>query len=1025
MHHTNRRLLFLFFFFKCLFFFQATASDSLSTSVPVPIDSLIFQINEEKEYNIYDLEAVIQTYCDTTRLVSFSAIQEKTFSPWEEFFFFEAISSVYWVKLTLKSNLKYDSDWRLLLFDQWVEKVDVYSSSKDSTQYQLEEHWEDWLSPSPADDSWQNPEEWLKKYSEEWIWDKAKPWLKQKAGYGRFGNELDKNNAIKFMAHKTPDAISVSLKAEEEKVIYIHYHWGEQMCPEVNIELSPMMVVANRMNSYYAKYFMVIFLIALVFSLAFYNLLIFFTNQGIAYLYYALYGFWAIIYMTYNANYNLLNYQLLFQYYPQFGDWIYPFTELFCILFYFACTRAFLQTKKRFPKLDKIILGLLIFCGIQILFTGLNISLGDKLDYILYPLFNILMLGSIGVFIFIIFAIWKNKQAIDTFYLYKSVLILPILLLSIFIYLILELSLYVDFDIYAFFYTEQIIDVVLYGFPTIYEIAIMLDFVLFAVALGYRTREIELEKQHFQELDTMKSHFFANISHEFRTPLTLVMEPIKQVAQKLPNNQDKNLLQMAYRNAGRLLQLINQLLDLSKLEARKMDLYAKEQDFAVLLKGIVMSFESLAIRKNIRLNYVSKQEHLSLYMDKDKIEKIFYNLLSNAFKFTEEQGEISILLTEQKKHLEVLVRDNGIGISAEQLPHIFNRFYQNTATAPSEQQGTGIGLALVKALVEMHGGTIQVKSTIKKGTTFTILLPKGKAHLQEHQLSKDTKVPETEGISSIQLIKDSLWPSSNLVTSLSPSDRQDRTDLPIVLIIEDNEDVRFYIKQHLIRSFQIIEAIDGQDGLDKALEHLPDLIISDVMMPQKDGYEVCHILKTDQRSSHIPVILLTAKAAQEEKLKGLETGADDYLVKPFDSQELEVRVRNLIELRRQLRQRFSESPTIQAQAIQTNSVDKAFLEKVVTTIENNFSNEQFSVVFLAKAVGMSRVHLNRKLKALTDQSANKFIQSLRLQKALELLQQKKGNVSEIAFEMGFSSTSYFVKCFKDKYGKTPGAVLEE
>ncbi|GJM32059.1 MAG: hypothetical protein DHS20C18_10600 [Saprospiraceae bacterium] len=552
---------------------------------------------------------------------------------------------------------------------------------------------------------------------------------------------------------------------------------------------------------------------------------------------------------------------------------------------------------------------------------------------------------------------------------------------------------------------------------------IQVGVVLFSGMLFYglfdKINTIQGEKQKFKELDKLKSRFFANISHEFRTPLTLVMGPLSQVMEKEHDPEDQKLLKLAHRNAGRLLQLINQLLDLSKLEAGKMQLKVEEKNFALLLKGIVMSFESLAARKNIRLHFVSQKKEIFLYINQDKVEKIFYNLLSNAFKFTPEQGEVAVMVTEQDKFVEIIIRDNGVGIPAERLPHIFNRFFQVDSSETREQEGTGIGLALVRELIHLHSGSISVESKVGIGTTFIIHLPKGTTHLKENEIGPAAPIQEIESY-----LPDELIPEQSAITLDSNAhDEELYNDLPLVLIIEDNADVRAYIKHHLASTFKIMEAINGQHGIDMALEHIPDLVISDVMMPKKDGYEVCQTLKTDQRTSHIPVILLTAKAAQEEKMKGLEIGADDYLVKPFDTKELEIRVRNLIELRQQLHKRYSDSTAFEPQTLGTNAVDKAFLEKIGSILEAHLANEQFSVEILAEEMGMSRVHLNRKLKALTDESANKFIRSFRLQKAYQMLQQRAGNVTEIAFATGFSSTAYFVKCFGDKYGQTPGSFL--
>lgn len=539
-----------------------------------------------------------------------------------------------------------------------------------------------------------------------------------------------------------------------------------------------------------------------------------------------------------------------------------------------------------------------------------------------------------------------------------------------------------------------------------------------------KINSIREAKQRFEALDKIKSRFFANISHEFRTPLTLIMGPVKQVMEKTEAPKNRSLLKTAHTNADRLLQLINQMLDLSKLEAGKMKLQTQEQNIAELLKGIVMSFDSLADRKHIRLQFISQNENIPLFIDKDKLEKIFYNLLSNAFKFTEEYGEVAVMIIEHKKTVEIIVRDNGIGISREGLVNIFNRFFQEEEDMPVIK-GTGIGLALVKELVELHSGTITVESEVNKGTSFNIHLPKGKLHLKEEEILT---------IESNNFIEKGAQPGK-----LQDLDNFDSNDLevssaiekgiidhrPIVLIVEDNRDVRAYIRQHLDEEYQIIEAVNGQDGIEKAIKYLPDLVVSDVMMPKKNGYEVCSFMKKDVRTSHIPVIMLTAKAAREEKMKGLEFGADDYLVKPFDTNELEVRIRNLINIRKQLQKQFNSGPFPNTSKLSNNSLDKSFLEKVCNTIETHISNGNFGVDMLSSEIGMSRGHLNRKLKALTDQSANKFIQSYRLEKALKKLRQKTGNVSEVAFETGFSSTAYFVKCFREKYGKTPGSILQE
>lgn len=532
---------------------------------------------------------------------------------------------------------------------------------------------------------------------------------------------------------------------------------------------------------------------------------------------------------------------------------------------------------------------------------------------------------------------------------------------------------------------------------------------------------IRKEKERFQELDTLKSRFFTNISHEFRTPLTLIKGPLGQLEEKLPKAEDRKLLNVMNRNADRLLRLINQMLDLSKLEAGQMELQVQEIEMVALLKGITMSFETLAQSKGISLRFSSNQDTLVFWGDPHKLEDIFNNLLSNAFKHTPSEGAISVRVKEESDQVKIQVNDTGDGIPADQLPSIFNRFFQADHHSPDGVQGSGVGLSLVKELVNLHGGSIRVSSKVNHGTTIDLRFPKGNAHFPTTSLvSSVTEMTTPTPLASSTM----LWEEEQAATPVTvlASDRK-RHAAPLVLIIEDNRDVRYYVKQSLATSFRIVEAVDGQDGIDKAAEYMPDLIISDVMMPIRNGYEVCRILKTDARTSHIPIILLTAKAAREEKRHGLETGADDYLIKPFDTQELQIRVKNLIDLRRQLRVRFavgkSEAATLEPSL---NSVDKEFMQTVFTTLDKDLDNEQFGVDDLANATGMSTRHLNRKLKALTDMSANRFIRNYRLQEAMRMLQRKEGNVSEIATATGFRSTAYFVKCFGEKYGQTPGSV---
>lgn len=660
---------------------------------------------------------------------------------------------------------------------------------------------------------------------------------------------------------------------------------------------------------------------------------------------------------------------------------------------------AYLNLQKRFPRLRLTYLGISLFTAF---FTFIGRVFTSDLIWLANINNMLLVFWIIATMTVIVVSIRKSDKSTITLLISVGVLFIGALVY------VLALVLRIPSEDSWMYYAFQI-GTVLFSGTLFYGLFDKID-------------TIKAEKLRFEELDEMKSRFFANISHEFRTPLTLVMGPIQQVLENVEAPKDKNRLQLAYQNAERLLELINQLLDLSKLESKQMKLVVVKQNLSSMLKGIVMSFESLASRKNIRLNFVTQKEELFLYIDKDKIEQIFYNLLSNAFKFTKENGEIAVMVVNHDDHVEVLVRDNGIGIPATRLRDIFNRFFQVDSSEVREQEGSGIGLALVKELTDLHKGQIKVESKINEGTTFTLLFQKGKAHFKENEIYLGVDANNTEP-SAPSAKRIPMVPETEILETENISRDELDKERPIILIIEDNTAVRNYITEYLNSSFQILEASNGQDGIDKAFEYVPDLVISDVMMPYKNGYEVCAILKKDQRTSHIPIILLTAKAASDEKLKGLEIGADDYLVKPFNSKELEIRMINLIETRIKLRKRFSESTTLEKKVEDINPLDKEFIEKVYSIIETHISNEQFGVEFLANEIELSRSQLNRKLKALTDYSANKFIQSYRLQRAKELLEKKEGNVSEIAMETGFKSTAYFVKCFGDKYGKTPGSFL--
>jgi signal transduction histidine kinase/DNA-binding response OmpR family regulator/tetratricopeptide (TPR) repeat protein len=533
-----------------------------------------------------------------------------------------------------------------------------------------------------------------------------------------------------------------------------------------------------------------------------------------------------------------------------------------------------------------------------------------------------------------------------------------------------------------------------------------------------------LEKE--REVDRLKSSFFANISHEFRTPLSLILGPIETLQSKI-NDPDKQFqLGLMKKNASRLMRLINQILDLSKLQAGYLELKATELNVVDLIRGVSATFQSLIDSKGIQFKFESKAEEIMVYCDQERIETICINLISNAFKFSDTGGEIMVRMNKidpvNSKHaageMELHVIDNGVGISAEHLSHIFDRFYQAGSASEKQYGGTGIGLALTKELVELHGGTISVTSEPGTGTTVTVRIPLGKDHLREDQIIHDSE-PGIPRLSYPDLHSIEILPEDSDATE------KNDTEKPLVLLIDDNEDVRNYIKSILHTQYTLLEAVNGEEGIRQAKSFIPDLIISDVMMPEMNGYEACKRLKKDEKTSHIPVILLTAKASIDSRIQGLETEADLYLNKPFVPKELELCINNLIQSRKKLRERYNRQMVLKPTEIAINSTDELFLQKLMKIVEANYADENFSVEQLSMEIGMSRSQLHRKLHALTNESTSQFIRSFRLQRAMELLKKNHASVSEIAFMVGFASHQYFNKCFSEQYGRTPSSVIEE
>ena len=536
-----------------------------------------------------------------------------------------------------------------------------------------------------------------------------------------------------------------------------------------------------------------------------------------------------------------------------------------------------------------------------------------------------------------------------------------------------------------------------------------------------RTAELEQKNLQIMEMDQLKTRFFNNVSHEFRTPLTLILAPIEDMlSREQMEEKERSKIERMHRNALRLLGLINQLMDLSKLDAGNMKLELTEDDVVNTIRLFITGFAGYAERKKIQYRYILPEKPYKTYFDRDKLDKITTNLLSNAFKYTPEEGEVicKAKILEQKGKpysfvLEFSVKDTGPGIPEEQIEKIFDRFYQVEGEWKKEGGGTGIGLSLTKELVSLQHGKITVKSEPDKGSCFTVAMPLGKDHLKENEYL--IKTPEEVGES----MKWSAILEEGEKRVKTEEEETGEGENPQILIVEDNPDVRMHILENLEEEFLIKEAANGEEGLEKAIESIPDLVITDLMMPIMDGIEMCKKLKTDERTSHIPVIMLTAKANVESKIEGLETGADDYITKPFNIKELIARVKNLIEQRKKLRERFSRDVKLEPKDIAITSADEKFLNRAIGIIDEHMGDFEFDARTFQEEIGMSRSQLFRKLRALTDQSATEFIRAIRLKRAAKLLEEKFGNVAEITYEVGFNNLSYFAKCFKELFGVSP------
>ena len=551
-------------------------------------------------------------------------------------------------------------------------------------------------------------------------------------------------------------------------------------------------------------------------------------------------------------------------------------------------------------------------------------------------------------------------------------------------------------DTYLVQYNHQKMYIVLFSIILLLLIGIMV----------YIYRTILMKRRIEEEANKAKLQFFTNISHELRTPLTLIADPVNYIIHDDNlNSQQRSMLQIVQRNVLVLTQLVSEILDFRKVQNGKMELRLSDFNLAESMKQWIMLFSVSAQKKHIAIS-MDAPDTIMLRADQDKIERICYNLLSNALKYTSEGGEITLTAKEEGGRVMISVADNGCGISSDELPYIFDRFYQ----AKNAGRGTGIGLAIVKAFTELHHGEVSATSIEGKGSTFTI-------HIPVRQKGEVTNQP-TEKIE--QLVE----PSSaeevpNQARHIDELIQPYQTDKPEVLIIDDNIDIRTYLRSVLSEKYNVSEAADGKVGLELARKIVPDIVLSDIMMPVMDGLAFCQQLKTDKAISHIPVILLTARSLDEQRAEGYEHGADAYLSKPFSLRLLLSRIDNLIESRKKLNQTWSKGVEDDEIGNISNEIDKSFLKQLRKIIQENLADSDLSVEQIGDEIGLSRVQLYRKVKALTGYSPVEIVRKARLTRARHLLQTTERTVSEVAYAVGFSTPSYFSKCYKDEFGENP------
>jgi len=856
----------------------------------------------------------------------------------------------YWVRGSLQNHLNQNSKWRLHLFDNWCEEVVIFTK----------------MDTSPN------------------------TWAQSRSGYMHPSSGDKKSN--QQLAH-LPNSFQLELLPNTTTQIYIRYTKVMRLDLHLNLFLEPIIAAANQQVSDHKHSYYTLAIMGMFFILSIYHFIVFWMVRDMTYLYYALYGMTAVVATTVDDEHLLVLYDLFYTNNTALQPWIFMWSGPLVIIFYTLFTRTFLNTSSQYPILDRALRFMVWMLVITLGVVSVNFVLTGR-QYIPGLRFEYQFIIIAVIFVLILYKILQHRRKSEMFYVWGIGILLAILLPR---YIIQLLGMNDNWIIDWHLPISNI------------QLGILAELLLFAVGIGYRTRTMQLEKQRIEEIDGLKSRFFEDISHEFRTPLTLIMGPLQQLQTKLKSPADQSIISLALDQAKRLLGQVNQVLSLSKLEARQVALKVGEQNIIAFAKGIFYSFESLADAKKISLKSNINVDAIPLYFDHSKMESIISNLVSNAIKHTPEGGEISLTINDYKQEIEISIIDSGIGIETSDIPNVFNRYYSVGNQNQVSADGYGIGLALVRELVRLHHGQVSLSSEIGKGSAFTLRFQKGRQHFKDQDMDSNLDY-------SIEVPDHA---KSETLVDLSHVVDKTKTDLPELLIIDDNADVRNFLRILLTDHYIISEAEDGVKGIQVATEQLPDLIICDVAMPLKDGYEVCNELKNTIATSHIPIILLTAKAEQEQRIEGLLKGADAYLTKPFDSEELKIRITNLIQQRETLKKKWT-STSEDPDPIETHApLDQEFLNSVLEFIKVNMSREDLDVEMIGREIGLSSRQLNRKLKALTDKTGSQLISHTRLKEAANLLKKDSHTIAEITYATGHTSSSYFSTVFRKEYGVTP------